>query len=261
MTQFVSDHLICASINNSNGPLLLGNSSDVEIGQQSSTVSVLGNLLVDGPLTVNSQSSQEFTLPQTRGTLNQLLVSDGQGSTTWSSAPPPPGVPESIQDSAGTTQLTCSTPNQIVGSLPLGTVFSASSAESYLTCDNTSVVKCATGGEAGFYDTSVSRVGIDSSSSFMKSPDQNNSASVSNSNIQLVFTSVLRDTLDATTRVFSGTDGTARLTIDDSQDACEQRHRTAVQVPSHSPIRRHTFNSDLCRGRCHHHPERSDKRV
>jgi len=227
MTEFVIDHVVCADINSASGTLAVGTSSRVEIGRRGSAVGILGDLLVTGPLTVNSQSSQEFTLPQTRGTANQLLISDGQGSTSWSNAPPPPGVVDTIQDAAGTTKVTCATAGQIDCFLPgmSGPAIQASSSLASLT---TPSFENATGGSSlvlfdngGWSIANNSRSGSLSASRDSQPAELNISTvnavvELRDSQIRTSIANSVRDTLDAVKREFSGTDEVARMTIDDT---------------------------------------------
>jgi len=231
MTTFACSNLVCADVNSAAGPLLVGNVSSVTIGKNGSPVDVLGNLLVAGSLTVNNQSSQEFTMPATRGTANQYLTSDGQGATQWSNLPPPLGAPDTIQDSLGTTNFTCATPGEIKGFLPgmAGPTILAEAARVALT---TPSFEAASGsslnlGDDGGWEISNKSTAItassDSQPAKLEVSTVNAGIEMTDSQVETSIAAVVRDRLDATERVFSGTDGVARLTITDPNVTVQQQ--------------------------------------
>lgn len=226
MSQFITDHAVCEDINSASGTLAVGNDSRVAIGRRGSAVSILGDLLVTGPLTVNSQSSGEFVLPLTRGTANQILISDGQGLTTWSSAPPPPGIATTIQDTAGTTKWSCATAGNIEGSLP-GSSNLAFQASSLVVALATPSYGIGSGSFLSLFDDGSWTLKNGSGSGSLAASSDSQPASLEllsvdskielrDSQMQLSISSVLRDTLDATKREFLGTDAAARVTIDNA---------------------------------------------
>jgi len=164
-TLFETSHLAVTDVkSNTSGPLVL--KSDVQ---------TLGSLEVRGTLVANSQTPESFTLPQTRGAVGQILATNGQGETSWSNAPVPSSPPDKIQDSLGTTKVTCETPGTIeafISSL-ITAALSIGASDSYLTCDGTSALACQSLGRASLALGGAPKIGFDQTASFVRSPTNN----------------------------------------------------------------------------------------
>jgi len=221
MSSFSAQHLFSESLD--------AIADDLRIG------SAATNVKVPGTLVFNSESQQNFELPATRGASGQVLVTDGAGSTDWADQSAPGETPKLIQDTAGTTLVTCEVPGVISGSINGNVVLSSDSGPGVTQVfapNLTSSVKCFNNGKAEVFSSGGLALEADPTFTKVLSPDGRSwlecvsgDASRIIVNSLSVFNSELLSAGDARTSIFCPTNPLAAYlelhTLEDSELKCD----------------------------------------